>query len=121
MHHNARKTVGNGERHDTQVVPYGAVLKIYITKRERHIGRSLHLCGGVQHIFDENAISGSWIVDENVGHSADELAVLDDGGATRPLPVAEEGRGASGSGLCATQPRRRQGAHREPQQESRTC
>ena len=39
-------------------------------------------------------------------------------GATRPLPVAEEGRGASGRGRCATQPHRRQGAHRAPQQDS---
>ena len=36
--------VGNGKRHDTQVVPYGAIPGICITKRERHIGRSLHLC-----------------------------------------------------------------------------
>ena len=44
MDHDARKTVGNGKRHDTQVVPYGAIPGICITKRERHIGRSLRLC-----------------------------------------------------------------------------
>jgi len=43
MDHDARKTVGNGKRHDTQFVPYGAILGICITKRERHTGRSLHL------------------------------------------------------------------------------
>ena len=77
-------------------------------------------CRGVQHVFDENAVAGGGVVDEDMGDGTDEPAVLDDGGATRPLPVAEEGRGASGSGLCATQPHRRQGAHRVPQQESRT-
>ena len=37
-------------------------------------------------------------------------------GATGAPPVADEATGASGSGRCATQPRRRQGAHRAPQQ-----
>jgi len=32
----------------------------------------------VQHIFDENAISGGGIIHQHVGHSTDELAVLDD-------------------------------------------
>ena len=73
-----------------------------------------------EHILDKDSISRGGIVDQNMGDGADQFAVLDNGGATRPLPVAEEGRGASGSGLCATQPRRRQGAHRAPQQESRT-
>ena len=40
-------------------------------------------------------------------------------GATRALPVADAARGASGRGLWATQARRRQGAHRAPQQEGR--
>ena len=35
----------------------------------------------VQHVFDEDAISGSGIVDEDVGDGADEFAVLDDGAA----------------------------------------
>ena len=52
----------------------------------------------VKHIFNKNAAASGGVVDQNVGHRANELAVLDDGGATRPLPVAEEGRGASGSG-----------------------
>ena len=58
----------------------------------------LALCGGVQHIFDEDAVAGGGVIYKHMGHGADEFAVLDDGGATRPLPVAEEGRGASGSG-----------------------
>ena len=40
------------------------------------------------------------------------------GGATRALPVADAARGASGSGRCATQLHRQQGAHRAPQQGS---
>ena len=36
----------------------------------------------IQHIFNENSVSGCRIVDEDVGDRADELAVLDDG-ATR--------------------------------------
>ena len=53
---------------------------------------------GFEHIFNKNSIAGGGVVDQDVGNGADEFAVLDDGGATRPLPVAEEGRGASGSG-----------------------
>ena len=78
------------------------------------------LCSSVQHIFDEDAVAHGGVIDQHMGHCPDEFSILDDGGATRPLPVAEEGRGASGSGLCATLPHRRQGAHRVPQQESRT-
>ena len=51
-----------------------------------------------EHIFDKDAVAAGGIAHQNVGDRADELSVLDDGGATRPLPVAEEGRGASGSG-----------------------
>jgi hypothetical protein len=36
---------------------------------------------GAQHIFNENAAPRGGIVDENVRHSADELAVLDNRGA----------------------------------------
>ena len=36
-----------------------------------------HLCG-VQHIFNENSVPRCGIVDQNVGYSTDELAVLDD-------------------------------------------
>ena len=39
-----------------------------------------YLCG-VQHIFDEDAVSRGGIVDENVRHSAHKLSVLDDRGA----------------------------------------
>ena len=41
--------------------------------------RPLGCC--IQHIFNEDAISGGWVVDQDVGHSADQLAVLDDGAA----------------------------------------
>ena len=35
----------------------------------------------VQHIFNEDTVTHCGIVDQNVGHSADEFAVLDDGTA----------------------------------------
>ena len=41
-----------------------------------------HLHGG-EHILDEDAISRGGIVDEDVGHRAHELAVLNDGGAAQ--------------------------------------
>jgi len=34
------------------------------------------LCSRLQHIFNEDAISGSWIINEDMGHCADELAIL---------------------------------------------
>ena len=37
-------------------------------------------------------------------------------GAIRVLPAADEARGASGRGRCATQAHRRQGAHRAPRE-----
>ena len=43
-------------------------------------GRSI-LCRGVQHVFDEDAIAGGGVVDEDVGDGADEFAVLNDGTA----------------------------------------
>ena len=80
MDHDARKTVGNGKRHDTQVVPYGAIPGISITKRERHTGRSLHLrlvgnglCAipilrcRIEHIFYKNTVSGGRIVHKDMG------------------------------------------------------
>ena len=33
----------------------------------------------VQHIFNEDAIAGGGVVDQHMGHRADEFAVLDDG------------------------------------------
>ena len=33
---------------------------------------------GVEHVFNENAISRGGVIDEDVGDSADKLAVLDD-------------------------------------------
>ena len=41
-------------------------------ERERHAGRSLHLCRRVQHIFNEYAISGGGVVDKDVGHGANQ-------------------------------------------------
>ena len=43
--------------------------------------RSPVLCCCVQHVFDEDAIAGGGVVDQDMGHGADELAVLDDGTA----------------------------------------
>ena len=92
MDHDARKTVGNGKRHDTQVVPYGAIPGICITKKERHTGRSLHLCpvgNGlcaipilrrcVLHVFNKNAISGGRIVNKDMSNGAYQFSVLDNG------------------------------------------
>ena len=38
----------------------------------------LSLCCRVQHIFDEYTISGGGVVDQHVGHGADEFAILND-------------------------------------------
>ena len=91
MDHDARKTVGNGKRHDTQVVPYGAIPEICITKRERHTGRSLHLCPvgnglcaipilrrSVKHIFDKNSIPRCGIIHQHVGDGTKQFSVLND-------------------------------------------
>ena len=45
----------------------------------------------IQHIFNKDAISGSGVVDENVGDSADEFAVLDNGTAAHTLDDAAGG------------------------------
>ena len=42
-------------------------------------GNGIVLCCRIQHIFDEDAISGGRVVDKNVSNSADQFAVLDDG------------------------------------------
>ena len=68
--------------------------EIIHNRRERHIGRSLHLCPvgnglcavpilrrRVQHIFNKNAVAYSWIIDQHMRHSANQFAVLDDGRA----------------------------------------
>ena len=39
-----------------------------------------HLCR-VQHIFDKDAVAAGGVVDHNVSHRADKLAVLNDGRA----------------------------------------
>ena len=50
----------------------GGILPLCLTcLRHGHLRR-------VEHIFDEDAISRGGVVDENVRHSSDELAVLDD-------------------------------------------
>ena len=36
------------------------------------------LCRGVQHIFDKDAVAGGRVVDEDMGHRADQFAVLND-------------------------------------------
>ena len=33
----------------------------------------------MQHIFDEDAVSGIWTVNQHMGHGADDLIVLNDG------------------------------------------
>ena len=38
---------------------------------------------GVEHVFNENPVPRCRIVDENVGDGADELSVLNDGGAAQ--------------------------------------
>ena len=42
---------------------------------------SLHLCGGVQHGFDEDAVATGGVVDQDMGDGAYQVAVLDDGAA----------------------------------------
>ena len=44
-------------------------------------GVSLHLRCRIQHILDEDAISGSRVIHKDMGYRTDELAVLDDGAA----------------------------------------
>ena len=34
-----------------------------------------------QHIFDEDSVAGGGVIDQHMGHGADELAVLDNGAA----------------------------------------
>ena len=46
------------------------------------------LCCCIEHIFDEDAVAGGGIVDEHMGHCADQLAVLDDGTAGHALDDA---------------------------------
>ena len=53
--------VGNGKRHDTQVVPYGAIPI---------------LCRGIQHVFNEDAISGGRIVNKDMSNGAYQFAIL---------------------------------------------
>ena len=62
----------------------------------------LHLCGGGKHIFDKDTITHSRVIDEDVGDGADEVSVLDNGGAMGAPPVADTATRASGSGRCAT-------------------
>ena len=39
------------------------------------------LRGSIQHIFDEDAVAGGGVIDQDMVDGADELAVLDDGTA----------------------------------------
>ena len=64
-------------------------LHLIVTIKERHAGRSLHFCPvgnglcaipilrrSVKHIFNEDAVSGGWVVDEHMGDSTDQFSVL---------------------------------------------
>lgn len=43
------------------------------------VGRETRpLRSGIQHIFNENAVAGCWVVDQDVGNRADEFAILND-------------------------------------------
>ncbi len=42
---------------------------------------SQSLCSCVQHIFNENSVTGSRVIDQHMGDGADQFAVLDDGAA----------------------------------------
>ena len=69
------------------IFDWGIVTHRYITippsalRAATSLCTSEALCCGIQHIFDEDAVAGCWIVDQDVGYGADETAVLDDGGA----------------------------------------
>jgi len=62
---------------------WGIVTHRYITIPPSRLCRATSLCTRealdcrIQHIFDENAISGGGVVDEDVGDCADQFAVLD--------------------------------------------
>ena len=47
-----------------------------------------HIC---QHIFDKNTVAHGGVVDKDMGDCADELAVLDNGGAGHSLNDAPGG------------------------------
>ena len=49
------------------------------------------LCCRIQHVFDEDAISGGGVVDKNVSNSADQLAVLNNRRAGHALHDAAGG------------------------------
>ena len=42
---------------------------------------SNHLSCRIQHILYKNSVAHGWVIDEDMGHRADEFAVLDDRGA----------------------------------------
>ena len=49
--------------------------------QKRAAKAALKLCRRIQHVFDEDAVAGGGVVDEDVSDGADELAVLDNGTA----------------------------------------
>ena len=55
-------------------------LHFHVLRRARH-REGYH----VEHVFDEDAVAGRRIVDENVSDRSDELAVLNDGRAAHAL------------------------------------
>ena len=48
-----------------------------VTASPCHLPHQREALGGIQHVFDENAISGAWIVDKDMGHRTNKFAVLD--------------------------------------------
>ena len=48
---------------------------------DRGISAPIRLSRRIQHIFDENSVAPGWIVDQDMGHCANQPAVLDDGAA----------------------------------------
>ena len=45
-------------------------------RKKAHIVCLFPLCRGVEHIFDEDAIAGGWVIDKDMGDGADEFAIL---------------------------------------------
>ena len=60
-------------------------------KKKAHIVCLFPLCSCIQHILYKNAISRCGIIDEDMGHCADEVTVLDNGRAAHALDDAAGG------------------------------
>ena len=87
-------------QHIFDKIPYpvvGSFTKTWVTapmSRERHTGRSLHLCPvgnglcaipilrrRVKHIFDKNTVAPCGVIYQNMGDSTHKFSVLDNGRA----------------------------------------